>query len=339
MSPREMIALDGIAVAYDGRTRVLDNVSFFVEAGDTVGIVGESGSGKSTMCRVIVGLADIVDGSRRIQDQPIEQTLKRDRRAFRRRVQMLMQDAVATLSPRMTIGSLMMEAVAIHGLDRERTKARVTELAERLRLPPSILDRYPHEVSGGQARRIGVIRALLLEPSLLVADEPTAGLDVSVQGELLNVLLEFQREMGLTFVMVSHNLHVVRRVTNRTLVMYLGQIIEDCPTRQLFDQPAHPYTTALLSTNPRLSELDAKPIVLKGEIPSIASPPTGCRFHTRCPVSQPRCASEMPQLMPIDHVRKVRCHFPYSLELPSGIHAAPANDAIHSTSTSSPRKV
>lgn len=338
MSPREMIALDEIAVAY-GHTRVLDNVSFSVDAGDTVGIVGESGSGKSTMCRVIVGLTDIVDGSRRIEHQPIEQALKRDRRAFRRRVQMLMQDAVATLSPRMTIGSLMMEAVAIHGLDRERTKARVAELSERLRLPPSILDRYPHEVSGGQARRIGVIRALLLEPSLLVADEPTAGLDVSVQGELLNVLLEFQREMGLTFVMVSHNLHVVRRVTNRTVVMYLGQIIEDCPTRQLFDQPAHPYTTALLSTNPRLSELDAKPIVLKGEIPSIASPPKGCRFHTRCPVSQPRCTSEMPQLMPIDDGRKVRCHFPYSLELPGSIHAVPANDATHSTSISSPRKV
>lgn len=320
MSPEKMITLDKVSVEYGNGLRVLDEISFSADTGETVGIVGESGSGKSTMCRVIVGMTNIASGSRQILGQSLGDVIKRDRRAFRRRVQMLMQDASATLSPRMTIGSLLMEAVPIHGLDRARTRSRITDLCERLRLPESILDRYPHQVSGGQARRIGVIRALLLEPTLLVADEPTAGLDVSVQGELLNVLLEFQREMGLTFVIVSHNLHVVRRVTTRTMVMYLGQIIEDAATRQLFERPAHPYTTALLSTNPRLSDLDAKPIVLRGEIPSLASPPKGCRFHTRCPVAQPRCLLETPPLVAIDHGRQVRCHFPYSLALPTSPH-------------------
>ena len=325
MSADASLRLDRASVVYGGGVRALDDVSLQVGGGETVGIVGESGSGKSTLCRVLVGMTLLSGGTVEVHGQSIATALKADRRAFRRQVQMLMQDAAAALSPRMTVGDLMMEAVPIYRLDRAETRTRLLRLLDRLRLPPSILDRYPHEVSGGQARRIGVIRALLLRPSLLVADEPTAGLDVSVQGELLNLLLEFQREMSLTFLMVSHNLHVVKRVTGRAVVMYLGQIIEDAPTARLFERPAHPYSTTLLSTNPLLSAHGAsQAIILKGEMPSNAAPPSGCRFHTRCPVARRRCAHDVPRLAEIEPGRQVRCHYPYSLALPgAGGGAAP----------------
>lgn len=318
MTSRPSVSLDKASVVYLDVIRALDGVSLEIGTGETVGVVGESGSGKSTLCRLLVGLTRPTDGAVAVEGQSVTAALKTDAKAFRRQIQMLMQDAVATLSPRMTIGGLMREAVAIHGLDRRETEARILALLERLRLPRSILDRYPHEISGGQARRVGVIRALLLRPSVLVADEPTAGLDVSVQGELLNLLLELQREMNLTFIMVSHNLHVVKRVTRRTIVMYLGQIVEDAPTAALFRQPAHPYSTTLLSTNPLLSAGGAaNAIILQGEIPSNANPPKGCRFHTRCPVARPVCAQTMPELTRTDSGSLVRCHFPYSLALTS----------------------
>lgn len=320
MTSATSVRLDNASVIYLDVIRALDNVSLDIAAGETVGVVGESGSGKSTLCRLLVGLTLPTSGDAQIMGQSVKRALKTDRKAFRRQIQMLMQDAVATLSPRITIGGLMLEAVAIHGLDRAETEARIKMLLERLRLPVSILDRYPHEISGGQARRVGVIRALLLRPTVLVADEPTAGLDVSVQGELLNLLLEFQREMNLTFVMVSHNLHVIKRVTHRTIVMYLGQIVEDAPTATLFKRPAHPYSTTLLSTNPLLSAGGASnAIILQGEVPSNANPPSGCRFHTRCPVVQPACSQSMPELVKTETGSLVRCHFPYSLALP-GAH-------------------
>ena len=291
MTAATAVSVQGASVVFGKAVRALDNVTLEIGAGETVGVVGESGSGKSTLCRMLVGLTLPTTGEARIMGESVETSLRSNRRAFRQRIQMLMQDAVATLSPRMTIGGLLREVVSIHRLDREQVHSRILHLLERLRLPASILDRYPHEISGGQARRIGVIRALLLRPSVLVADEPTAGLDVSVQGELLNLLLELQRELDLTFVLVSHNLHVIKRVTRRTVVMYLGQVIEDSPTTTLFRRPAHPYSATLVSTNPLLSaEGMSQAIILKGEIPSNSSPPSGCRFHTRCPVAQPRCA-------------------------------------------------
>ncbi len=317
MTAAPAIRLDGVSVVFGGRIHALDHVSLDVAAGDTIGVVGESGSGKTTLCRVLAGLTHPTAGAATVLGLSPFAPARADRAAFRRRVGMLMQDAAATLSPRMSIGGLLREAVPIHGLDRDATEARIQELLGTLRLPPSILSRYPHEISGGQARRVGVIRALLPRPSLLVADEPTAGLDVSVQGELLNLLLGFGREMGLTLLMVSHNLHVVRRVTHRTVVMYLGQVIEDAPTPLLFARPAHPYAATLISTNPLLSAGGlAPPVVLKGEIPSNAAIPPGCRFHTRCPVAQPRCARDLPDLLPIGPGRLVRCHYPYSLALP-----------------------
>ncbi len=308
------IKLDRASVTYRKSVRALDEVTLELQAGETVGLIGESGSGKSTLCRVLLGLTTVNSGFAEVLGASVASSLSRDRKAFRRQVQMLMQDAVAALSPRMTIGDLLMEAVAIHGLNPHKTKRHADELLARLKLPNSVLSRYPHQISGGQARRIGVIRALLLRPSVLVADEPTAGLDVSVQGELLNLLLEFQRELGLTFLMVSHNLHVVKRVTRRTVVMYLGQIIEDAPTESLFENPAHPYTTTLVSTNPLLTANEnSRPIILKGEIPSNASVPSGCRFHTRCPVAVAKCSSVLPSLTEAGSDRLVRCHFPFSL--------------------------
>ncbi|MCC6306013.1 MAG: ABC transporter ATP-binding protein [Rhodobacteraceae bacterium] len=311
------IRLGALSVTFGRAIRALDRVTLEVGEGETVGIVGESGSGKSTLCRTLVGLTRPTAGEVEVLGEPVTVALRRDPRGYRRRIQMLMQDAVATLSPRMTIGRLLAEAVAIHGLDRDETEERIRSFLGRLRLPPSILGRYPHEISGGQARRIGVIRALLLRPRVLVADEPTAGLDVSVQGELLNLLMEFQRELDLTFMIVSHNLHVIKRVTRRTLVMYLGQIVEDAPTRDLFARPAHPYATALISTNPLLAAEDGGgAIILRGEIPSNAALPPGCRFHTRCPVARPVCAETMPELEPTAAGGQVRCHFPGTLARP-----------------------
>ena len=178
-----------------------------------------------------------------------------------------------------------------------------------------MLAKFPHQISGGQARRVGVARALVLDPEIIVADEPTAGLDVSVQGELLNLLLDLQRDFGLTYLLVSHNLNLIRRVTGRTIVMYLGQIVEEAPTDELFQAPAHPYAAALLSTNPAIDPGKRhRQIVLQGEMPSAVNPPPGCRFHTRCPVAQPRCSVEPPALTDVGTGRRVRCHFPFSLD-------------------------
>jgi peptide/nickel transport system ATP-binding protein len=310
-----LVEFESVSVVFDRQVRALDDVTLAIRQGEIMGLVGESGSGKSTLCRVLVGLTPpssgtVSVGGRRVQDQLAQEPL-----AFRRRTQMLLQDAVASLSPRMTIGRTLEEPIAIHKLPRAETLEQLAAILRRLSLPPDVLAKYPHQISGGQARRIGVARALLLRPEIIVADEPTAGLDVSVQGDLLNLLLDLQREFGLTYLLVSHNLNVIRRVTGHTAVMYLGQIVEEAATRDLFVAPAHPYTAALLSTNPAVDPRKRhKPIVLQGEIPSAVNPPAGCRFHTRCPVAQARCASDPPALVELEAGRRVRCHFPYSLD-------------------------
>jgi peptide/nickel transport system ATP-binding protein len=218
---------------------------------------------------------------------------------------------VASLSPRMRIRDLMEEPLKIHNLQMGLGRARVAGLMERLGLPASIREKYPHQVSGGQARRVAILRALVLEPEIIVADEPTAGLDVSVQGDLLNLLLDLQSDFGLTYLIVSHNLNVVRRITERTMVMYLGEIVEEAPTASLFAAPAHPYTAALLSTNPTIDpSRRRKRIILEGEIPSPVNPPSGCRFHTRCPQVQARCKTDHPAMTDYGGQRRVRCHYP-----------------------------
>ena len=310
-----LLAFDGVSVVFGGRVRALDDVALTVRKGEVVGVVGESGSGKSTLCRVLVGLTPPSAGTVSVGGRPVRALLAEGRLAFRRRIQMLLQDAVASLSPRMTIGRTLAEPMAIHGLPRDEAQARLSAILRRLGLAQDVLSKFPHQVSGGQARRIGVARALVLHPEIIVADEPTAGLDVSVQGELLNLLLDLQREFGLTYLLVSHNLNLIRRVTGRTVVMYLGQIVEDAPTRDLFAAPAHPYAAALLSTNPAVDpDRRHRRIVLQGEIPSAVNPPAGCRFHTRCPVAQPRCSVEPPALVDLGGARRARCHFPFSLD-------------------------
>jgi len=310
-----LVEFAGVSVLFDGRVRALDDVTLAIAKGEIVGLVGESGSGKSTLCRVLVGLTRPSSGTVKVGDRPVGEQLAQGALAFRRRAQLLLQDAVASLSPRMTIGRTLEEPIAIHALPRAEALARLSTILKRLGLSSDVLAKFPHQISGGQARRVGVARALLMRPEIIVADEPTAGLDVSVQGELLNLLLDLQREFGLTYLLVSHNLNVIRRVTGRTAVMYLGQIVEEAATRELFDAPAHPYTAALLSTNPAVDPRKRfERIVLQGEIPSAVNPPGGCRFHTRCPVAQERCTTDPPLLRPLEDNRRVRCHFPYSLD-------------------------
>jgi len=310
-----LVEFSGVSVVFGGQVRALDDVTLAIRKGEVMGLVGESGSGKSTLCRVLVGLTSPSSGTVSFGGQSVRDQLAREPLAFRRRAQMLLQDAVASLSPRMTIGRTLEEPIAIHKLPRAEAQERLADILRRLGLPPDVLAKFPHQISGGQARRIGVARALVMRPEMIVADEPTAGLDVSVQGDLLNLLLDLQREFGLTYLLVSHNLNVIRRVTERTAVMYLGQIVEEAATRELFQAPAHPYTAALLSTNPAVDPgKRQQPIVLQGEIPSAVNPPSGCRFHTRCPVAQERCANEPPALVELGTGRQVRCHFPFSLD-------------------------
>lgn len=307
------ISLRNVSAHY-GRVQSLDEISFEIAAGERVGLVGESGSGKSTLSRLLAGLRPPSGGAVEIFERPIEQHIRADNLRFRRTVQLIMQDAVASLSPRMRIRNLLREVIKIHALPAEETWAWIETLTSRLGLSASVHDRYPHEISGGQARRVAIMRALALRPRMVVADEPTAGLDVSVQGGLLNLLIEVQRELSLTYLLISHDLRVIRRVTDRMLVMYLGQIVEEGPTDELFRRPAHPYAGALLSTGASHAPGGAaQPIILTGEIPSAINPPAGCRFHTRCPVSQARCEIEPPRLEQQSGGRRVRCHFPYSL--------------------------
>jgi oligopeptide transport system ATP-binding protein len=309
--PEALLQADAVGVRF-GRVQALLETSLTIAPGEVVGLVGESGSGKTTLCRVLMGLQRPSTGMVRLQGRALAEW---PARALRRSVQMLLQDAVASLSPRMTLRRLLAEPIRIHRLPFAPTWATMESLLRQLGLPGDLLDKYPHQISGGQARRVAMARALILDPALLVADEPTAGLDVSVQGEVLNLLLDLHAAQGVAMLIVSHNLNVVRRVTNRMMVMYLGEVIETAPTAALFARPAHPYATALLSTNPALDPARrSTPIVLAGEIPSPADPPAGCRFHTRCPVVQDVCRVQKPAMTAIDEGRTVRCHFPFTAE-------------------------
>ncbi len=292
-----LAALRGVHVRF-GRTQALTDVSFALAPGEIVGVVGESGSGKSTLCRVLIGLQAPDEGAVELGGT----------------AQMLLQDAVGSLSPRMRLRTLLAEPIRIHRLPFAPAWSRMEALLRVLGLPPELLDKYPHQISGGQARRVAIARGLILEPALLIADEPTAGLDVSVQGDILNLLLDLHAQRGLTLLIVSHNLDVVRRAVQRTVVMYLGEVVEDASAAALFSRPAHPYAAALLSANPAVDPARRRtPILLQGDIPSPAAPPAACRFHTRCPSAQARCRTEKPALRKIEAGRAVRCHFPFSV--------------------------
>lgn len=303
-----VLTLKDAVIRYDRLTAV-DGVSLELNRGETLGLVGESGCGKSSVARAIVGLKPLAEGTLAIEGEALSET------SAQRRIQLLFQDPAASLSPRMTVRALLAEPLKIRGVHTPESWARIAALADSIGLGDQLFTRYPHQLSGGQARRVALVRALAAKPSIIVADEPTAGLDISIQGELLNLLRALRDRLGLSYLLISHNLNVVGRVTDRVAVMYLGQIVESGPTAVLFREPAHPYTQALLSANLTLDPNRRRErIVLSGELPSPSNPPSGCRFHKRCPLAQPKCASEVPALQAGTGGRNVACHFPLAAE-------------------------
>lgn len=300
-------ALAGLAEPY--LDAVLD-VSFAIAASTTFALVGESGSGKSTLGRAIIGLVPIRSGSIRFAGASLPSggmALAR----WRREIAMIFQNPVGSLSPRHTVRSLVAEPFRIHGADSRDPEREVRRLLDLVKLPSDIAGRYPHQLSGGQARRVGVARALALSPKLVIADEPTAGLDVSVQGEILNLLAELQRELALSYLVITHNLALARHVSDTTAVMYMGRFVEHGPSSAIFAQPAHPYAHGLLAAQPRPDpDHRREDVELKGEVPSLARRPAGCEFHTRCPICQERCKAEAPAMRSVFPGRSARCHFP-----------------------------
>ncbi|WP_367353647.1 oligopeptide/dipeptide ABC transporter ATP-binding protein [Agrobacterium pusense] len=311
MTTTPVLSLKNAVIRYDRLTAV-DGVSLDLYSGETLGLVGESGCGKSSLARAIVGLQPLAAGTLSIAGETLANVKADRRKGLQRRIQLLFQDPAASLSPRMKVGALLAEPLKIRKVHSAESWARLSALAESIGLGEQLLSRYPHQLSGGQARRVALVRALAAEPSIIVADEPTAGLDISIQGELLNLLRALRDRLKLSYLLISHNLNVVGRVTDRVAVMYLGQIVESGPTSDLFRNPAHPYTQALLSANLTLDPVRRRErIVLSGELPSPGSPPSGCRFHKRCPLARPRCSSEVPSLVPAGSFgRSVACHFP-----------------------------
>jgi peptide/nickel transport system ATP-binding protein len=321
----ELLEVESLVVRYRGMGRIkallrgvgdpfLDavlEVSLALDAGRTLGIVGESGSGKSTLGRAIVGLVRPSAGTIRFDGALPPGRSDRALRPWRRQMALMFQDPIASLSPRLTVKSLITEPFRIHDLAGRDLDAEAERLLRMVGLDPDLGARYPHQLSGGQARRVGVARALALSPKLIIADEPTAGLDVSVQGEVLNLMNRLQRQQGLTYIVITHNLPVVRHISDQLAIMYMGRLVEQGATATLFARPAHPYTEALLTATP-VPDPDQRrpPPALRGEVPSLLSRPPGCEFHTRCPYAKERCRVErpLPQVRPPGQT--VRCHFP-----------------------------
>jgi oligopeptide transport system ATP-binding protein len=296
-----------------GTVRAVDGVSFDVAAGTTLGLVGESGCGKSTTGRAILRLVKATSGQVAVAGRDVLGLNGSALRDARRDMQMVFQDPYASLNPRMTVFDTLAEPLRVHRLVKSDAEAlpRVRALLDQVGLAGSYLRRYPHEFSGGQRQRIGIARAIALEPKLVVADEPVSALDVSIQAQIVNLLVELQERLGLTYVFVAHDLAVVRHVSEQIAVMYLGRIVERAPTRRVFVDPRHPYTRALLSAIPvpdPTVERARKRIVLSGEVPSPLSPPSGCTFHTRCPHAMDRCKTEVPLLVERAPGHLVACH-------------------------------
>ncbi len=277
--------------------KAVDDVSLTVRAGETLGVVGESGCGKSTLARVMLRLIEPTGGEVLFEGKNMTTANKAELRRMRRDIQIIFQDPYASLDPRQRVGDMLTEPLTIHGLARgEAAKRRVLELLELVGLPADSVRKFPHEFSGGQRQRLCIARALAVDPKLIVCDECVSALDVSIQAQIINLLMKLQRQLGIALVFVSHDLRVVRHISTNVAVMYLGRVVEYAPTEELFSNPAHPYTRALLSAVP-LPDPDAQAqrIVLKGELPSPIAVPSGCPFHTRCYAVQERCASEVPQ--------------------------------------------
>lgn len=290
--------------------QALNGVRLELTRGETLGIVGESGCGKSTLARVLVGLIEADEGHIRFKGQDIATLRGKARRRFNRQVQMIFQDPYGSLNPRMTVRQVLKEALSVHGMcPRNDIPARILALLDLVRLPADAADKLPHEFSGGQRQRIGIARALAVEPEVMVADELLSALDVSVQAQVVNLLLDLQRKLSLTVLFVAHDLRLVRHISHRVVVMYLGEVIEMGETEALYRQPLHPYTQALLRAAPGMDPTNRVITAgLTGELPSPLSPPSGCRFHTRCPYVTERCRQEHPSLRTKPSGQQVACH-------------------------------
>jgi oligopeptide/dipeptide ABC transporter ATP-binding protein len=298
--------------------RAVDGVSIRVRRAETLGLVGESGCGKSTLGRLMLRLVEPSFGRVLFDGNDVTKLSQRELRPLRRRMQIIFQDPYSSLNPRMTVREIVGEALRIHKLakTREAEEARIVTLLERVGLRADAMDRYPHEFSGGQRQRIGIARALAVEPEFIVCDEPVSALDVSIQAQIVNLLVELQETMGLAYLFVSHDLRIVEHVSHRVAVMYLGKIVEQAGADQLYEQPRHPYTRALLAAAPQPDpERKRVRLVLEGDVPSPMDPPSGCAFHPRCPrIVRGTCDKETPPLDEIDKVtgHKVACWNPHN---------------------------
>jgi oligopeptide transport system ATP-binding protein len=310
--------LSGIFQTESGRVRAVDDISFHISKGETFGLVGESGCGKSTTGRAVIRLRNPTDGKVSFDGKDLMTLSRKDLRKMRRRMQIIFQDPYSSLNPRMTVGSIISEPLETHNLVSGKARIeRVKELLALVGLNPNYTNRYPHEFSGGQRQRIGVARALAVEPEFIVCDEPISALDVSIQAQVLNLLVELREKFGLTYLFIAHDLSVVRHISDRVGVMYLGKLVEVGPPAAIYETPGHPYTRALLSAVPipdPKAERRRKRVILTGDVPSPANPPDGCRFHTRCwlyeRLGRPeQCRTVDPELRVVAPEHQAACHF------------------------------
>jgi len=318
-----------VGIVFDreiGRVRAVDGVSLDVAPGETLGLVGESGCGKSTLCRTILQLLEPTSGSVRFDGREIVGLRGRRLQPLRRQMQMIFQDPYASLNPRKRVGDIVGDPLRLHGLASGRELQRqVQELLERVGLGPEHYGRFPHEFSGGQRQRIGIARALALRPKLIIADEPVSALDVSIQAQIINLLDELQDEFKLTYIFVAHDLGVIRHVSDRIAVMYLGKVVEIGPAEEVYSNPIHPYTLSLLASLPipdPKANAAREPLVLAGDVPSPADPPEACRFHTRCPYATEICSEVEPELVHHGRDHWAACHHPLSREHPEAVGKA-----------------